>query len=113
MKFEASSSIIALIFNGKIPHILNPWKIIIDTNDEYIIVRKRNWYLIGVDQQVLSFRYIRNISIDQHLFGSDIHIKIIGGKNSAYYISKSNVNKIKSMLLEYNKTRRGKTIIFS
>jgi hypothetical protein len=113
MKFEASSSITALIFNGKIAHILNPWKIIINTIDEYIIVRKRNWYLIGIDKQVLSFRYIRNISIDQHLFGADIHIKIIGGKNSAYYISKINANKIKTILLEYNKTGRGKTIIFS
>jgi len=113
MIFEAQSSAIALVMNGKPAHILNPWHIIVETDEETITITKRNWYLIGIDEQILAFRYIRNITIDQHLFGADIHIKIMGGKISAYCISKRNAKRIKKILLEYNQTKKGRGIIFS
>lgn len=113
MKFETSSSAKALIMNGKGAHVVNPWHIIIDLDEETITVRKRNAVLIGVDEQVIAFRYIRNITIDQHVFGADIHIKVVGGYASAFCIPKSDAKKIKKMLLEYNQTKKGKGIIFS
>lgn len=113
MRFEATSSPDALIFNGKPEHIVNPWTIIVDTDDEAITVKKRNWHLIGKDEQILAFRFIRNIKIDQHMFGADIHIKIIGGTISAYCIRKSDAKQIKEILMDYNLTKKGKGIIFS
>lgn len=112
MRFEAQSSANALIMNGKPAHVLNPWHIFVDTDEETITIRKRNAYLIGVDEQVIAFRYIRSVKIDQHLFGADIHIKAMGGHVSAFFIPKSDAKKIKKMLLEYNQIKRGKGIIF-
>lgn len=70
--------------NGKPAHVLNPWHIIVDTDKETITIKKRNSYLFGVDEQVIAFRYIRSVTIDQHLFGADIHIKAMGGYVSAF-----------------------------
>jgi len=113
MRFEASSSANALIMNGKLPHLITPWRIIIDTDEETITVRKRNADIIGIDEKIIAFRFIRNITIDQHVFGADIHIKAIGGQISARYIPKSDAKTIKKMLIEYNKTKKAKSIIFS
>jgi len=113
MKFETSSSSNALVMNGKGAHVVNPWHIIIDTDEETITVRKRNAILIGVDEQICAFRFIRSITIDQHLFGADIHIKVVGGLASAYCIPKSDAKEIKKILLEYNQTKKGKGIVFS
>lgn len=113
MQFEAKSTPDALIFNGKAAHVANPWVIIIDTDNETITVRKANWYLIGEDQQILSFRFIRSIKVNQHIFGADVHIKVIGGTISAYCLSKYDVETIKNMLMQYNITKKGRSIIFS
>lgn len=113
MKFESRSSDSALIANGKGFHVANPRKIIVDTDEETITVSKRNWFLVGKDTQILAFRFIRSININQHLIGADIHIKVQGGKASAFCISKSDANKIKELLLEYNMNKKGRGIIFS
>lgn len=113
MKFEATSSDTALIANGKAFHVANPWKIIVDTDEETITVYKRNWFLVGKDTQIIAFRFIRSININQHLIGADIHIKVVGGKASVFCISKSDANKIKELLLEYNMNKKGRGIIFS
>lgn len=113
MKFEATSSDTALIASGKCFHIANPWKIIVDTDEETITVSKRNWFLVGKDTQILAFRFIRSININQHLIGADIHIKVVGGKASVFCISKIDANKIKELLLEYNMNKKGRGIIFS
>ena len=113
MKFEASSSKNALVMNGKAAHVVNPWSIEIDTNEETITIKKRNSYLIGVDEQTFSFRYIRNIKIDEHLFGADIHIKATGVTASAFCLSKSDAKKIRAILIDYNNTKKSESIIFS
>ena len=113
MRFEASSSSSALVANFKAAHVANPWSIIIDTDEETITVSKRNWFLVGKDSQILAFRFIRSINIDQHLIGADIHIKVVGGKASAYCLSKSDAREIKEILFEYNQTKKGRGIIFS
>jgi hypothetical protein len=111
MKFETSSSKNALIINGKGAHVVNPWHIIIDLDQETITVRKRNKFLIGVDEQVIAFKYVRNITIDEHFVGADIHIKVVGGTASVYCLSKSDAEKIKEMLLEHNNSRGGSITI--
>jgi len=110
MRFETASASNALIMNGKGAHVLNPWRIIIDLDEETITIRKRNKIMIGVDEQVIAFKYVRNITIDEHFVGADIHIKVVGGSASAYCLSKSDAEKIKQMLLDHNQSKRGNTI---
>ena len=66
-----------------------------------------------VDEDVLAFRFIRRIRIDQHLIGADIEIKAVGGTVTAYCLSKGDCRRIKQILMDYNATRRSKGIIFS
>jgi hypothetical protein len=113
MKYESSSSVNGLIANAKGAHILNPWRIIIDTDEETIAIVKRNSILIGVNERIVSFGFIREITINQHIIGADIHVKVIGGMVSAYCIPKSDAAFIKQILLEYNKTKKRKQIVFA
>lgn len=110
---KAKSSILSLILNGKLFHVFNPWHIIVDFKEETITVKKRNQFLIGIDRDIIAFRYIRKVTIDEHLFGADIHIKVVGGNASAYCISKDDARKIKNSLMEYNQKKKGRSIIFS
>ena len=66
MKYKASSTVLSLIFNLKLEEILTPWIVILDTDLEIITVKKRNWYLIGVDIDTIPIRNIRNIFINEH-----------------------------------------------
>jgi hypothetical protein len=110
MRFETSSAKDALIFNGKGSHVVNPWRIIIDTDAEIISVKKRNWHMIGTDDQTVAFKRIRSITIDEHFVGADIHIKVVGGSISVYCLSKSDARKIKEILLAYNEQGGGNTL---
>lgn len=109
---KSKSSIVALFLNGYLPHIINPWIIIIDFENEIITVEKRNWYFIGSDKNEIAFRFIRNIRTDEHLFGANISIKATGGWVSAYYLPKLDVKNIKDLLFAYNKTKKS-SMIFS
>ena len=113
MIFRAKSSINALVMNGDIRSTINPWEIVVNTDQETIKLRKRNWHLIGVDEQVLAFKYIRNIKIDQHMFGADIEIFTFEGQVSIPYISKKDANRIRDIFNTYNQNRKGDTIIVS
>ncbi len=112
MVFTANSSIISLLANGRITDILTPWHIIVNVEESAIIVKKRNWFLIGVDEQYIAFRFIRNITIDEHLFGADLLIRAIGGKVEMFCMPKKDARKVKDILNHYNKTR-GKKLIFA
>lgn len=92
--------------NGRIADAVTPWHLVVDTDTETVTVRKRNKYLIGVDEEVLAFRYIRNIRIDTHLIGADITIQAIGGSVTAYCLSKNDCKRIKQMLMDYNDSCR-------
>ena len=113
MRFEATSTEAAMAANGKMINAATPWHVIVDTDKETITIRKRNLILIGVDEEVYSFRYIRRIIIDEHLIGADIEIRITGGTAKAYCLAKKDVRKIKQILLDYNATKKGKGIIFA
>ena len=113
MKYTYSSSEAALVANGHAADVLTPWQIIIDTDEQTITVRKRNKYLIGVDEDTLTFRFIRRVNIDQHLIGADITIQAVGGKLTARCLEKSACKRIKEILMEYNKTSKTRHNIFS
>lgn len=109
--YKASSSILFLFLNGKLEDILSPWKIIIDFNLETITIKKRNWYLIGIDEQVHAFRFIRKIQIDQHVFGADVEINLFGGTTRVFCLKKSETDEIKNLLIDYNQRKKGGFII--
>ena len=113
MTYTFSSSVVALVANGHAADILTPWQMIIDTDEQTITVRKRNKYLIGVDEDTLTFRFIRRVNIDQHLIGADITIQAVGGKLTARCLEKSACKRIKEILMEYNKTSKTRHNIFS
>ena len=111
MRYSFTSSEAVLIANGRAGDVLRPWTIIIDTDDQTITVRKRNGYFIGVDEDMLAFRYIRRVTIDEHLLGADITISAVGGKVTACGLEKSDCKRIKQILTDYNKTRKS-SIVF-
>jgi hypothetical protein len=96
--FKTKSSLIALLLNFRIEDILCPWKLFIDFENKLIITKKRNWYLVGTDNNIIPWSNIRNIYINEHFFGADVHIKIYGATISAYYLPKSDAKKIKNYL---------------
>ena len=112
MRYSFTSSEAILMANGRAGDVLRPWTIIIDTDDQTITIRKRNSYFIGTDEDMLAFRYIRRVTIDEHLFGADITISAVGGKVTACGLEKSACKRIKQILVDYNKTRKS-SIVFS
>jgi hypothetical protein len=58
------------------------------------------WYLIGVDEETHSFSTIRHITIDNYLFGADLHIRIYyGGQVTIFALKKSDAKNIKELLM--------------
>ena len=112
MRYEFTSSAAAMAANGKLSEI-TPWHVIIDTAEQTISVTKRNRYLIGTDEETLAFRFIRRVNINEHLIGADITIQAVGGKLTAYCLSKSDCKRIKQILMDHNKKSNTKSIIFS
>lgn len=111
MLYKYKSSIFILFINGKLEDILTPWKIIINFQTETITIKKRNWYLIGTNEEIHAFKFIRRIYIDQHFFGADIDISLFGGGAKVYCLKKSSANEIKEILIDYNQNRKGGFII--
>lgn len=80
MIYTANGSLLSNLFFGekKLLDWLVPWSITIDTDSEIVEIRKRNYYLIGVDRNVIPFRNIRQVTYDAHLFGADLSLKVYG-----------------------------------
>ena len=104
---SATSSLLVMLLHGHFLDLLTPWKVIVDLDRETITVRKRNWYLIGVDEYILAFRYVRRIEIDSHLVGADISIRATGGTAEAKLLTKRDVKRIEEMLITNNSRMRG------
>ena len=113
MKFKTKLSNAALLMNGSFKSVINTLGVIVDTDQETITLRKRNWHLIGVNEQVLAFKYIRDIKIDQHVFGADVQINTFNDSISISNIDKNDANKIRDILIQFNKNRGEDSIIFS
>ena len=101
--FKSRSSVMSLITNGRMWHLLNPWHISLNLNEGIINVKKRNWYLIGHDVRSYSIRYVREVSINTHLFGADMEIIFFEGRVSVPSLPKRDAEKIKTLLFEKNK----------
>lgn len=112
MKYAFKSTASALLGNGRCADVFTPWNVIIDTEEQTITITKRNRIMIGVDEDTLAFRFIRRVTIDQHVFGADITIKAVGGSLTAYSMDKRDCKKIKEILMEYNRTKKSRGIIF-
>lgn len=110
-EIRSKSSRAFLFLNGKIEDILSPWHICVDFQLETITIKKRNWYLIGINENVHAFRFIRNIDIHQRIFGADIEIKSFGSSSKAFCIAKNDAVEIKNALIEYNQRRKGGFVI--
>ncbi|MGE0636103.1 MAG: hypothetical protein AB7G44_03205 [Bacteroidia bacterium] len=82
--------------------LIRPWHLIVDIDKKQIVVKKRNWFLIGMDEKTYQFNTVRNVQINNHLFGSNILIQVYAGKAVAYCISKSEAQQIKEVLLNKN-----------
>lgn len=108
----SKSSVLTLIINGKFEHLLSPWNIEINFNEETITITKRNLFYIGINSDTIAFKFIRKININEHLFGSDISVKAIGGSVSARFLPKKDLIEIRRRLIEYNQTKKNH-IIFS
>lgn len=103
MNKEYASNPIALFFFGKWWDILCPWVLTLNYQDSILKVSKRNWFLIGVDEQIVPFRLIRRININTHFWGADVEISVFGsGKISACCLSKSDAQEIKNVLINNN-----------
>jgi len=107
----SKSSTFILFLNGKIESILTPWKICIDFSQGFISVRKRNWYLIGVNENIHAFRFIRSINVHQRIVGADIEIKSMGNVSKVICLPKKDVEEMKNLLIEYNQERKGGFIL--
>lgn len=86
-------------------NLITRWHIIIDLNNKLITIKKRNWYLIGHQEDVYAFKSVRHVQVKNHLFGADIGIRMFSGNAIAYSISKSKASEIRKILLnpEWNK----------
>ena len=113
MRCSFTSTKSALLGNGRGADVFTPWTVTIDTDEQTITVSKRNRIMIGVDEDTIAFRFIRRVTIDQHVFGADITIKAVGGSITAYSLDKNDCKKIKEILMEFNRTRKGRGIIFA
>ena len=113
MVLHAKSTFLSLITNQRLRHIFTPWHIIVDFEDQNITLRKRNWFLISVDEKTSSFRFVRDIEIDKHLFGADIKIKLSESYIEANSISKKSANRIKDQLAEYNNKLGKKHVVMN
>lgn len=101
-----------MALNLKIEYIFNPWILNIDFQNEILEIKQRNWYLIGHKSNTVSLRFIRNISIQEQLFGANVLIRTMGQNFVLKYLEKIDAKEIKQLLLDFNQNK-GKQIIIT
>lgn len=99
--FKTQSTCLSLFVRGKFWDIGRPWKVEIDLNKKHVTIFKRSRYLINVDEQIFKFSSVTHITINNFLFGADVHIRMYSGTASIYCISKKAAKTIKDILLKY------------
>jgi hypothetical protein len=100
---KATGSFLSNLFFGEVKILdwLVPWSITIDPQLELVTISKRNYYLIGVDHNVIPFRNIRQVLFNSHLFGADISLKVYGaGKVTAKCLKKREAKKVYQLCLD-------------
>ena len=100
MIIKSQSSVLSRIFFGNnFKDIWTPWYVTLDLKNNTLEVLKKNWYLIGIDRQIIPLKNIRKFDIDEHLFGCGIQIKIYGGLIKAKCLKKRSANQIRNQVL--------------
>lgn len=92
------STFIGLIASNKFEHVLTPWKVQINIETGYVIISKRNWYLIGIDVEQHKINHIRFVKVNNNIFGSDIHVKVFANSFSIYGFNNSDAQKIRQLI---------------
>jgi uncharacterized membrane protein YvbJ len=78
-------------------NVITPDRLIVGTTS--VIYRKRNKYLIGVDESSIPYRQISSVEIVRHLIDADIIIYGSGNKKiEAKDFSVSNAKRIKQLI---------------
>ena len=108
---EAKSTTLSLLTNGKILSILRPWKIIVDAGKMQITVMRRNWHLINHDEATHTFKSVRTVKIDRHIFGANLSIKVYSGQAEVFYINKKKAKQISDLLLNNGWNRKDADVI--
>ena len=93
------SSRIKLLLRGQLWDAIIPWKIEVDAQNNFITVRKRNWYLIGVDENRFKFSSVRNVDLDQCLFGADMFIRMYGNSLRIPCLNRKEANKLRDLIM--------------
>ncbi|MEQ9288802.1 MAG: hypothetical protein RIG77_17910 [Cyclobacteriaceae bacterium] len=96
---HVKTSKMACIMNFSPLGLLYPMHVIVDTNRRHLIIRQKNWHLISYDEETYAFKSVRNVKVDTHLFGADIHVKVYSGNASAYLLKKKDAKKVRDVLL--------------
>jgi len=110
-KYTSKSFFLFSLLNGRFMDIITPWYLELNLDNTYVKLSRRNWYLIGIDTNIYSFRFIRSIRIDSHLFGADLELKVTGGVAKVYSIPKKEAIEIKNLVIDYNSGNKGRHII--
>ena len=111
MTIKSNSSILSRVFFGNsLADIWTPWRVVLNLEDNYIEVVKKNWHLIGDDSQIIPFKNIRKLDVNEHLFGADIKIKVYGGSIYAKCLTKESSRKIKDYVLNEMGNLKSKNI---
>ncbi len=87
-----------MVLNGCFA-IFRPWHLEVDVENRLLTVRRRNWHLISVDEEVLRFTSIRSVKVDRHFLGANLMIKVPSGKIEVLYLSKKDARRIANLLL--------------
>jgi hypothetical protein len=108
---EAKSTFLSLLANGKIFSILRPWRIIVDTNKMQLTTMRRNWHLINHDESTHAFKSVRTVTINRHIFGANLSIKVYAGEANVFYINKKKAKQISDLLLNNDWNRKDADVI--
>jgi len=88
--------------NKSRPNILKsitPWRLILDSNNNKITLKKRNWYFMGVNTQTFNFGKVRNVLNDEKAMTSDIHLQVYAGSVSGYYFPKKHAKMLGKLMI--------------
>lgn len=82
---------------------------IITMNEDFVLYKRRNWYLISVDITKIHFQNIVGIDIDKHLFGTTLRFVTTGRDIVVHGFSKKKANEIEAYCSQFihSNTRRG------
>ena len=84
---------------------------IITMNEDFVLYKRRNWYLISVDATKIHFQSVVGIDIDKHLFGASLRFITTGRDIVVHGFSKKSANEIEKYCSQFihSNTRKGTT----